>query len=299
MSKMILMCVMTMLAMLTATQAKEWRGLVPLHSTRADVIRTLGQSSESNNLRSKYHSEKEDVYIVFSTKDFCDADTKKLPPGTVLLIQIRPKTAIRLSDYRIDTKRLKRFAPSSPPNIGYEGYLDDEEGVIYRTYQGKVDTIAYIAAARDRHLCPGYYSKPEEFIQIMVDSFSSPFDEYSDIPYLDEKARLDNFAAYLQQEPEAQGYIIAYAGQRAHAGEAQARAQRAKNYLLRERRIQAKRLVIIDGGHRHNPTVELYLTMPGMSTPTAMPTIDPSVVQIIKVSSTKNKRRRSSRLRSK
>ncbi len=38
------------------------------------------------------------------------------------------------------------------------------------------------------------------------------FDEYGNISFADEQARLDNFAIQLQNEPGAQGYIIAHAG---------------------------------------------------------------------------------------
>lgn len=293
----IITCACAMLAISSASQAKGWRGIVPLHSTRGDVIRLLGLSPDANDLRSKYHLEKEEVYIVFSTKDFCDADAKKVPVGTVLLIQVTPKTETRLTDFQIDTKRLRKFDPSSPPGIGYEGYIDDEEGIIFRTYKGRVDEIAYIAMAKDKHLCPDYYASPEKFIQILAHSFNSKFDEYSNIPFNDEKARLDNFAAYLQQEPESKGYIIAYAGRRPHAGEAQARAERAKNYLIKERGVDAKRIVAIDGGHREELTVELYLVPRGVSAPTATPTVEPNKAQIIKAGNAKNKSRRSSRPR--
>ena len=40
-------------------------------------------------------------------------------------------------------------------------------------------------------------------------------DGYGNIRFLDEKARLDNFAIQLQNEPKTQGYIIVYAGQKA------------------------------------------------------------------------------------
>lgn len=43
---------------------------------------------------------------------------------------------------------------------------------------------------------------------------SRKFDEYGDINFEDEKARLDNFAVQLQNEPSARGYIIAYSGRR-------------------------------------------------------------------------------------
>src|SRR6185295_14720076 len=55
------------------------------------------------------------------------------------------------------------------------------------------------------------------------------FDEYGNIKFNDEKARLDNYAIQLQNQPGSQGYIIAYGS---CEGEAQARADRAKDYLV-------------------------------------------------------------------
>src|SRR5207253_7135758 len=37
---------------------------------------------------------------------------------------------------------------------------------------------------------------------------SMKFDEYSDLKFNDEKARLDNFAIQLQQQPGSQGYYV-------------------------------------------------------------------------------------------
>ena len=72
-------------------------------------------------------------------------------------------------------------------------------------------------------------------------SSSTPrkFDEYGNIGFNDEKARLDNYAIQLQNEPGAQGYIIAYGGLREVKD--QARADRAKNYLVNTRGIDAGR----------------------------------------------------------
>ena len=49
--KLIIPCVCTVLAMVAVSQAKGWRGLVPLHSTRTDVERLLGAPKESAELR--------------------------------------------------------------------------------------------------------------------------------------------------------------------------------------------------------------------------------------------------------
>lgn len=107
------------------------------------------------------------------------------------------------------------------------------------------------------------------------------FDQYGNIAFNDEKARLDNFAIQLQNEPGSQGYIIAYAGRRARTGEAQARADRAKDYLVNTRGIDPGRIVTVDGGYREDLTVELWIVPQGATPPTASPTLQPSDVTII------------------
>jgi hypothetical protein len=92
------------------------------------------------------------------------------------------------------------------------------------------------------------------------------FDEYGDIRFNDEKARLDNYAIQLQNQPGANGYIIAYG---TCEGEAQARADRAKNYLVNTRGIDAGRIVTVDGGCRADLAVELWIVPQGATAPAA------------------------------
>lgn len=66
------------------------------------------------------------------------------------------------------------------------------------------------------------------------DSF---FDSYGDLDWEWEKARLDNFAVFLSHDPAFIGHIFVWVGKRACKGEAQARAVRAKNYLVGYRKI--------------------------------------------------------------
>ena len=153
-------------------EAKEWRGLVPLSSTREDVTRVLGKSPDANHIRAKYSLVTEDVYIVFASREnHVDDCVKQLPLDTVLQIQITPKIELDLADLRLDERRLKKFDPSDPQGIGYEAYVDEEEGIIARTYNNKVDEIVYIAAGKDQHLCSTYYQNPKVFVQMIVDFF--------------------------------------------------------------------------------------------------------------------------------
>lgn len=118
------------------------------------------------------------------------------------------------------------------------------------------------------------------------------FDTYGKIARNDEKARLDNFAVALQNDTGAQGYIISYGGRRGTAGEAQTRADFAKNYLVNSRGIDAGRLITVDGGFREEATTELWLVPGGATPPTASPNVDASEVQ-----TTRPPRRRAPRRR--
>jgi hypothetical protein len=248
---------------------KEWRGIVPMHSTRADVNRLLGTSPDFNKLRANYTLESENIYIVFSNDEFSQECARRLPKDTVLLIQVTPKTNLQISDLRLEKAALRTFEPSSPPGIGYEGFIDDDNGVVVRTFKGRVDEIAYVANSEDRKLCPEYYENIEGALKLIVDFFPRKFDEYGNILYGDEKARLDNLAIQLHNEPDSVGYLIFYAGRKLTRAAAKARANRAKNYLATKRDM--KRIVIIDGGRREQFALELYVQHRDLPPPTPYP----------------------------
>jgi hypothetical protein len=92
------------------------------------------------------------------------------------------------------------------------------------------------------------------------------FDEYGNIKFNDEKARLDNYAIQLQNEPTAQGYIYGYGS---CGTEGLTRANRAKDYLVNTRGIDASRIYVVDGGCRSELKVELWIGTSGGMPPTA------------------------------
>jgi hypothetical protein len=91
------------------------------------------------------------------------------------------------------------------------------------------------------------------------------FDEYGNIRFNDEKARLDNYAIQLQNEPTSQGYIIAFGS---CDTEGQTRGNRAKDYLVNTRGIDAGRLVVVDGGCMPELKVQLWIVPQGATPPT-------------------------------
>lgn len=113
-----------------------------------------------------------------------------------------------------------------------------------------------------------------------VDAISG-YVEYSNIRFRDEKAMLDHWASQFRLSSDNVIYIFVYSGRRACAGEAVARAVRAKSYLVRKRGIRASRIIWRDGGFRENLSVELWLRTRKEKAPDIVPTVDPTDVKFI------------------
>ncbi len=121
---------------------------------------------------------------------------------------------------------------------------------------------------------------------------ASKFDEMGQLPCDAAKAHLDNFAIQLQSDPTVTGYIIFYGGKSYHhliynkrtkqyvgaqllprPGEAKARIDQWISYLTDSRGIDKRRLEVIDGGYREEPTIEYWLVPSGAKPPTPTPTL--------------------------
>ena len=263
-------------------QGKGWRGIMPLHSTRADVARLLGPPTETNGEYSvTYLMPNETVIITYAKGLPCGIGEKysqwQVPRGTVERVWVTPLREVRLSQLRIDESKYEKRSGGHRPEDIY--YINDEAGESLRVFQGQVMEMSYYPAARDAHLlCPGLQSVSDT----KCEGLTPPvFKSYGDVALEREKLLLDNFAIMLMDEQNRKGYIIAYAGKRARVGEAKARAERAKNYLVNVRRFEAGRLNAIDGGYREEAIVELYVIPQGGCAPTPLPTVDPRDVQIV------------------
>ncbi|OLE50745.1 MAG: hypothetical protein AUG51_26715 [Acidobacteria bacterium 13_1_20CM_3_53_8] len=101
------------------------------------------------------------------------------------------------------------------------------------------------------------------------------FDEFPALNYDDLKARLDNLAIQLQNEPDSTGYIIVYSGRASRAGQAERLGERARQYLTTQRNLDPGRLVIVNGGVRDTDTFEIWLVPQGAQPPQATPTAQP------------------------
>jgi hypothetical protein len=99
-------------------------------------------------------------------------------------------------------------------------------------------------------------------------SASRKLDEFvGEVDYEDLIARLDNFALALMKEPNAQGQIILYRTRRDSPAIGYRYALRAKDYLVRQRRMDGSRLVTVDGGMTGCLMYELWIVPAGAAPP--------------------------------
>ena len=295
--KAITICLCSLGVMADVSYAKEWRGIVPLHSTREDVKRLLGPSPEPGE--GFYEFENEVAVIQYS-----NGPCKKGLPGgwnvprdTVISVDVMPRPALLLAELNIDIKQFKKSVDPKVPSIFY--YTDEEDGVTFQVREDRVDAIFYKAAERDKHLrCPSKSIKaptPNSPIIYLVDKV----DEFGEVPLKEEQERLNHLARLLKESPDTQGYVIIYAGRRAQAREGSIRAERAKNYLVNQSGVDPSRITAVDGGHREELTVELWFGSRGAPGPYLSPSVSPSEVHIIKDGKMRNNNCRSSQPRRK
>ena len=87
----------------------------------------------------------------------------------------------------------------------------------------------------------------------------------------DQKARLDNLAIELQNDPSATTYVIAYAGRNSRKGRINQMMKLAREYLTSDRGIDNSRIVVLDGGTREQDCIELWLVPQGAKPPVPRP----------------------------
>jgi hypothetical protein len=244
-------CLMAVLVSDTASFAKEWRGIVPLHATRADVERLLGSPKQSTPYAS-YYSLPDEIAVVWFQAESCDSNLGKfgfgwnVPAGTVTEIGVIPKANYRKEKFVAGDKFKVQDA-----NAGFFYYTDESEGLSVETFHGIVTSIDYTPTEKegDRR-CP----RTQE---CCVDFFPR-VDEYGALSYEDEKARLDNYAI-LMKERLNRGVIVAYGRSHIERAKIMKRAKRAKKYLTLKHGVEPQRILVVDGGYREHSATELNL----------------------------------------
>jgi hypothetical protein len=132
---------------------KEWRGIVPLHSTRNDVERLFGLSSYGGGYAYEFENER-----VFFQYQYPDNQCGRIygqwnvPLNTVIEVTVYPKNKILFSSLKLKISKLKE---TKIHISGRYRYFNEEEGISYAVDNGVVAQISYLPSANDKHLgCP-------------------------------------------------------------------------------------------------------------------------------------------------
>jgi hypothetical protein len=159
---LVLAAMITLTASLHTT-AKEWRGIVPLTSTRADVERLLGPSTGDPP---RYYLSENTVYFSYAEcgcSETCQNNKWNVPPGTVTLIRVGLKGVVKLADLKLDLTRFEKW-PGADDVPGSFVYVDKDEGFAVDGGGEFASALIYMPGAKDdrlrcpRNTAPDYYS---------------------------------------------------------------------------------------------------------------------------------------------
>lgn len=120
-------------------RGKYWHGIVPLHSTRADVERLLGQP---NAKYGRYDIGNEQATITYIANQSSLWD---VPNETVTSIMVSYHRTVCFSNLQLDLTRFKRSTDPHVTNHAY--YTNSENGIRYVVWEGPGDangTVLYV-----------------------------------------------------------------------------------------------------------------------------------------------------------
>jgi hypothetical protein len=147
-----LSCVCISLIFAGVCQGKEWRGLVPLHSTRQDVERIFGKPISKTRWNAVYKKGRQRVLITFS-KGGCRKNSYgwKVPAGRVEYIYVYPPEDLTLDDLKLDLSKYRR---SLDVHQRILHYTDDEEGFEISVVESnkRVMISTYYPTVNDDHM---------------------------------------------------------------------------------------------------------------------------------------------------
>ena len=138
--------------------AKEWCGIVPLHSTRADVERLLKVKPERcGGNACLYDLPDKTVFVLYADEPTCRNDgaptSWKVPRDTVIQFTVNFKTSQSFSALDIDPTKYDQVPDKELRGLVY--LSDYAQGVRMETSGDTVRSITYYGAAVDDNLrCP-------------------------------------------------------------------------------------------------------------------------------------------------
>jgi hypothetical protein len=131
--------------LIQTSEVRDWRGIIPLRSTRADVERLLGQPVKGSS--SVYQTGSETISVTYSNRQ-CDYDWQ-VPLGTVINISVRSKTPTAFAALKLDERKYEKRRDPHTESLIY--YVNQEAGINYTVdaSAGVVTDVEYYPAAKD------------------------------------------------------------------------------------------------------------------------------------------------------
>ena len=129
---------------------QEWRQIVPLTSTRADVARLLGPTQEA--YFATYRLKEGNLFIEYSSGP-CTPERRggwNVAKDVVISVSFSPKRKRPIAELKLDPQRFKKVVDEQVVGILY--YINDEEGITYEVQSGKVESVEYGPTKKDEHL---------------------------------------------------------------------------------------------------------------------------------------------------
>jgi hypothetical protein len=132
---------------------QEWRKIVPLKSTRADVEHLLGPGDRSYGV--VYELRDGVLWIDYSSGP-CRKERRggwNVPEGVVISFSFSAKHKQRVTDLTFNRKKFRKVIDTHTAGITY--YINDEDGITYEVQQGRVDGVEYYPPKKYDHLYCG------------------------------------------------------------------------------------------------------------------------------------------------
>ncbi len=263
---------------LGSTSAKDWRGLIPLHSTRVDVLEEMGEERPRFDDYFPYQPSPETAYYdlgngVVLVRFAPAIEDRKAPlpasvaAGTLLSIRFIPDCPLSWTDLNLDRGRFRRLNTHSLTSDSVI-FADRSEGVWVSVFQGRVEAALYLPTAAEREQAGLYYVRPDTTELISGRGFSREgqtdciriADGWA-MTVWSTKAFLDRFALELGKDPTTRGYLITYGRCGRRYRDSRALGRRSLEYLVKQRGIDPTRVILVDGGYRYDEFV-----IPAMAT---------------------------------
>ena len=164
-----------------------------------------------------------------------------------------------------------KVSPSSAritSGLGTNAITVDTTGLGDRTLMVELEVTdgVYDASCRQR-IAVDTNVKPQPKVEVPV---PIRFDQFEFRSFDDDKARLDNLAIELQNNPTYSAYIIMYQGtdrRSQRSGKVEVLSRRAIDYLVKVRGIDPSRVQIVRGDETLTTTYQFWIIPPGAEYP--------------------------------